>query len=195
MIDLTPLEVRRKKGDFRGALRGYHRALVDDFLDLVAERMEQLVKENLTLAERAKRLDEQLSEFRERERALTEALVSAQELREEAKRQAAKAAELSRREAEAEAARIRAGAFDAIQQEEETLRRIRARRAQLIQGYRSFLERELAELSVIEETLELRSVKPGQGGRKPGAAAVQAPAAQPSESEVEALLSKLDEEA
>jgi DivIVA domain-containing protein len=40
MIDLTPLEVRQKKGDFRRAVRGYDPELVNDFLDLVADRRE-----------------------------------------------------------------------------------------------------------------------------------------------------------
>ena len=108
MIDLTPLEVRKKREDFRRALRGYEPADVDNFLELVADRLEQLVKENLTLAERVARLEAEVGEYRERERALTDALVTAQEMREELRRQAAKDAELLRREAEAEAARLRA---------------------------------------------------------------------------------------
>ena len=52
MIDLTPLEVRKKKGDFRRGFRGYDAELVNDFLDLVADRMEELVRENMSLAER-----------------------------------------------------------------------------------------------------------------------------------------------
>ena len=99
MIDLTPLEVRQKKGDFRRAMRGYEPALVDDFLDLVAERLEDLVRENRTMHDELVRLREQLTEFKERERALTEALVTAQEMREELRRQAEKDADLVRREA------------------------------------------------------------------------------------------------
>ena len=62
MIDLTPLEVRQKKGDFRRAMRGYEPALVDDFLDLVAERLEDLVRENRTMHDELVRLREQLTE-------------------------------------------------------------------------------------------------------------------------------------
>ena len=36
MIDLTPLDVRKKKGDFTRTLRGYDTPTVDQFLDLVA---------------------------------------------------------------------------------------------------------------------------------------------------------------
>ena len=52
MIDLTPLDVRKKKGDFSRALRGYETAMVDEFLELAAERMEELVRENASLRER-----------------------------------------------------------------------------------------------------------------------------------------------
>jgi DivIVA domain-containing protein len=65
---LTPLEVRKKKGDFRRIMRGYDPGLVDDFLDLVADRLEELVRENLSLAERVARQDQQVAEYRERER-------------------------------------------------------------------------------------------------------------------------------
>ena len=53
MIELTPLDVRKKRGDFAKALRGYEAQEVDVFLELVAERMEALVKENLQLRERS----------------------------------------------------------------------------------------------------------------------------------------------
>ena len=61
MIDLTPLDVRKKRGDFGRGVRGYNPQEVDGFLELVAERLEELVKENITLRERAERLAEQVS--------------------------------------------------------------------------------------------------------------------------------------
>ena len=61
MIDLTPLDVRKKRGDFGKALRGYDAEEVDAFLELVSERMEELVKENLQLSERTERLTEILN--------------------------------------------------------------------------------------------------------------------------------------
>jgi hypothetical protein len=74
-------------------MRGYDPALVDDFLDLVADRLDELVRENLALSERVGRQDQQVAEYRERERALTEALVTAQEMREEMRRQTSREAE------------------------------------------------------------------------------------------------------
>ena len=88
MIDLTPLDVRKKKGDFGKAMRGYEVQQVDSFLDLVAERMEELVIETMTLRERTALLQAQVDSQSGRERAVQEALVTAQSLRDQIKDQA-----------------------------------------------------------------------------------------------------------
>lgn len=175
MMDLTPLEVRKKKGDFKRQMRGYDPALVDDFLDLVADRLEQLVRENMNVGERIARLESQVTEYRDREKALTEALVSAQQMREEIRKQVEKEAQLARREAEADAENIRVSAVQAREREEEAIRRLRARQAQLVQSYRGFLERELAELGVMAETLEVtRNSAPAATGARPAAKSARA---------------------
>ena len=168
MIDLTPLEVRKKKGDFRRAMRGYDPQAVDDFLDLVADRLEQLVRDNASMNERLARVEDQVSDYRERERALTEALVTAQEMREEMRKQIDREVELKRREAEADADSIRSEAAQIREREEESIRRLRARQTQFVQSYRSFLERELSELAVMVESLDLnRTPTPSAPARKP----------------------------
>lgn len=159
MIDLTPLEVRKKKGDFKRTMRGYEPGLVDDFLELVADRMEDLVRENLAHADRLRQLEQQLRDYKERERALTDALVSAQELREEMREQAVREAELARRDAEQDAERIRAEATRQLETEELNLRRLRTRQAQFVQNYRAMLERELEELDVGAEALAYRTAE------------------------------------
>src|SRR5688500_11902214 len=83
MTALTPLAVRKKKGDFKRAMRGYDPGTGDDFIELVADRLEELVRANLSHTDRLRQLEQQVRDYQERERALTEALVSAQELREE----------------------------------------------------------------------------------------------------------------
>lgn len=154
MIDLTPLDVRQKKADFPRGLRGYDPGHVEDFLNLVADRLEALVKENRRLAEEVATLRSSAGEYKDREKALTEALVSAQQMREEVREQSAKEADLLRREAVQDARRLRNDALIAIEKEEETLRRLRARQRQLVEGYRGMLERELRELAVVAESLD-----------------------------------------
>ena len=167
MIDLTPLEVRKKKGDFRRGMRGYDPQSVDDFLDLIADRLEQLVRENASLSDRVRRSEEQVNDYRERERALTEALVTAQEMREQMRQQIEKEVELKRREAEADADSIRAQAEQVREREEESIRRLRARQSQFVQSYRVFLERELSELSVMTESLDLGRATESTPPRRP----------------------------
>lgn len=155
MIDLTPLEVRKKKGDFRKAMRGYEPQAVDDFIDLVADRLEQIVRDNAALNERMRSTETQISDYRERERALTEALVTAQEMREEMRRQMEREVELKMREVEADVESMRSTAAHMREREEENVRRLRARQTQFVQSYRAFLERELAEIGVMAQTLDL----------------------------------------
>lgn len=154
MIDLTPLEVRKKKGDFRRQLRGYDPGQVDDFLDVVADRLEQLVRENMSATERLTRLEQQVTEFRDRERAMTEALVTAQQMREQMQTQVVKEVEFAKRQAVQDADRIRAEAVQEAEREEENLARLRQRQRQLLHSFRSFLERELSELVVFSKALE-----------------------------------------
>jgi DivIVA domain-containing protein len=107
MIDLTPLDVRKKKRDFTKAIRGYEPQEVDQFLDTVAERLEEVVKLNLSLRERVELLSEKLSGQEGRERAVQEALISAQSLKQTIEDQTKREAELLRRESETAAEGLR----------------------------------------------------------------------------------------
>src|SRR5688572_17394129 len=89
---LTPLDVRRY--EFGNALRGYDRERVDQFREQVAAELERLGRINADLEAKARGFHEQLKSFRERDKALNEALVSAQQLRAEMKGQAEKESEL-----------------------------------------------------------------------------------------------------
>ena len=167
MIDLTPLEVRQKKGDFRRAVRGYDAELVNDFLDLVADRMEELVKQNMGLRDSVESMEGELEEYRKKQGALSDALMTAQKLREDARSHAEKEGELLVREARLAAETARQDGARALLREEDALRQVRARRAQLVQSFRRLLERELSELEAVEETLELERPQPSRRPRVP----------------------------
>jgi cell division initiation protein len=113
MIELTPLDVRNKRGDFRRGLRGYEPQEVDAFLESVADRMDVLVREVMALRERANELKTRVERQDARETAVQEALVSAQSLREEIRAQAQREAELVLRAAEQEGDRKRAEVAEA----------------------------------------------------------------------------------
>jgi DivIVA domain-containing protein len=151
MIDLTPLDVRKKKGDFRKGLRGYEVEEVDAFLDLVAERLEQLVRENGTLRDKCGALTDSVEHFRGREAAMNEALVSAQQLREEIRAQTEREAELLIREARAEGDRLITQAKQDVEREMDLFDRLRAKRDRFLRAYRAFLEGQIDEITQEEE--------------------------------------------
>lgn len=151
MIDLTPLDVKKKKGDFRRSVRGYDPAAVDDFLDTVSARMEELVRESVMAAARMESMTESIGSYRERERAMNEALVSAQQLREEMREQATREADLVLREARAEAERIVGEARRQATAAAEALRRIQGQRVRFLRLFRHLVERQLQEIEAEED--------------------------------------------
>lgn len=153
-MDLTPLDVRKKKDDLRRTVRGYDPGQVDSFLDLVADRLEAVVQEEVRLKEQVTLLRERLGGFEERERALNEALIAAQELREEARLQAEKQAGLRIQEADQQADKLVSEARRSAEDSERALADLHARRASYLRGMRSLLDRFLAEVSYEEARLE-----------------------------------------
>ncbi len=158
MIDLTPLDVRKKRGDFAKALRGYDAEEVDVFLELVSERMEELVKEILQLSERTERLTEQVSAQEGRENAVQEALVTAQSLREDVKQQAIREAELTRREAQAAIDQTVAEAERMLNERKQALGDLERHRLRFLKSFRTLLERELDTVEVEEGRTPLEDV-------------------------------------
>ncbi len=154
MIDeafhLTPLDVRRY--DFGRALRGYSPARVDQFRDQVAEEMERLTRINQDLDAKARSFHEQLRHFREKDKAMNEALVSAQQLRGELKEQAEREAQLVIREAEQEAEKMREQARAEIRRMEEELDSLdRSRRTYLAQ-MRTLIARQMSEVEASDSS-------------------------------------------
>lgn len=101
---LTPLDIQQKQ--FTRRLRGVDPQEVRQFLELASDEYEELVRETIELKEEVRSRDAQLAETRDRERALQDALVSAQRLAHEMKEQARKEAEIVLAEAELQAERI-----------------------------------------------------------------------------------------
>ncbi|HSM59387.1 MAG TPA: DivIVA domain-containing protein [Longimicrobiales bacterium] len=181
MIDLTPLDVRNKRGDFKKAMRGYDPQEVDIFLELAAERLEAMVRENIQIKERAETLSRQVQSQSGRERAVQEALVTAQELRADIRAQAQKEAELILQEANATArqkvseaeteAKARLRELEArLEQARAALADMERRRGRFLKTYRQLLERELDVVEVEQgrAPLEDRAIDLDLAGTRPG---------------------------
>ena len=127
---LTPLDVRRM--EFPKGLRGYDAARVDDFREQVAEELERLTRANQELESNVRSLTEQLRGFRDRDKALNEALVSAQQLRSESREQSEREAQLILREARSEADRIvQVAQMDAMRSSDQIALLARMRRGEV----------------------------------------------------------------
>jgi DivIVA domain-containing protein len=147
-FQVTPQDVRTQ--DFARAVRGYDRAQVDEFKLRMAEEIDRLTRARIQAEERLKSAQDQLRAYRERERALNEALVAAQQLRADTKTQAEQEAKIVVREAQAEGARFvdRAKLDEQLVRErtEEAIRQFNA----YVAGFRLLLERQLAEVDGLQ---------------------------------------------
>ena len=148
MIDLTPLDVRKKRGDFGKGLRGYDPPEVDGFLELVAERMEELVKENLAFRGKVEQLREKVVIQEGREQAVQNALVTAQELSQDVKKQARREAKLLEREARGRIEGMILKSEKLLTEHHTALLELERQRERFLKGFRTFLERELDTVEV-----------------------------------------------
>ncbi|HJR15367.1 MAG TPA: DivIVA domain-containing protein [Gemmatimonadales bacterium] len=145
---LTPLDVRSQ--EFQRAFRGYDSGQVDEFKLAVSDELERLLRDRAQHEERLRSAQEQLRAFRDRERAMNEALVAAQQLRVDSRAQAEREAELVLREASTEAERI----LERARQEEALVRERAAGAARQFTAYvasfRALLERHLGEVDGLQ---------------------------------------------
>ncbi len=188
MIDLTPLDVRNKRGDFKKLMRGYDPQEVDVFLEIVAERLEMLTRENMALKERSSALQSQVNSQNDREQAVQAALVTAQELRADIRAQAQREAENLVKSAETEGRRLGAEAeaeartklrdaerqFDKLEDAIEMLER---RRARFLKEFGQLLQREMDVVAVEEarQPMEDRTIDLDLGARRTDEAKPQPP--------------------
>ena len=179
MIDLTPLDVRNKRGDFKKLMRGYDPQEVDVFLEIVAERLEALTRENIALRERTNTLQIQVTSQTDREQAVQAALVTAQELRAEIRAQAQREAETIIKEAETEARRMGAeseaeartklrGSERQLDKLTDAVDPLDRQRTRFLREFRQLLHSELDVVSVEEgrQPLEERTIDLDLGARK-----------------------------
>lgn len=165
-MDLTARDVNGKQ--FHDAWRGYNQAEVDDFLDKVAEALDNALRERETFRRRASELEQAVSTSRDTEEMLKKTLVTAQQAAEEAIAKAKAKAEQLVTEAEERATRANEEARRRIQTIEEEVRqknadaerrhaakereydaaieKLRSIEAEIKQRLRAFLEQQMGAL-------------------------------------------------
>lgn len=155
---LTSHDVRAQ--EFQRVMRGYDPSQVDEFKQRMAEEIDRLVRDRVQLDERVKGMSEQLRSYRDRERAMNDALVSAQQLRNDSQTQVDREREIALRDATTQSERI---LLEARTEAERLLQQARTEEQRLthgnelarrqlqtyLAGYRQMLERQLQELAVL----------------------------------------------
>ena len=171
---LTPLDVRRY--DFGHKLRGYDPERVEQFRTQVAEELERLARQSLELDAKAKGFHEQLRAFRERDKALNDALVSAQQLRGEIREQSEREAQLILREARGEAERYLEGSRSEIRHLQAHIAELERARRNYLAQLRVMAERQLADIMAAEQVPAPPVPAPPAAAVAPQVGAVLAPA-------------------
>ncbi len=157
-FQLSAHDVRHQ--EFGRAMRGYDQSQVDDFKERIAQELDRLWRDRGQINDRLQSMMEQLKVFRDRERAMNDALIAAQQLRADVQSQADKEADLILQRARAQADQTLLEAQNAAhriaEQAQADERRlhyssetVRRQFSAYIMSYRRLLERELDELDVL----------------------------------------------
>jgi len=137
-MKLTALEIKQQT--FEKSLRGYDKAEVQAFLNLMSNEWEHLVSKNRELEQRIEELEEKLKHYERVEEALHETLQTAKESAEHKLSGARKDARNKIEKAEMEAESIVREAIQQRQQIRQSILRLLDRRKEIIGGIRSYLE-------------------------------------------------------
>jgi len=147
---ITPIEIQQHQ--FKTRLFGYDTSAVDHFLEMLADELESLTKQNHELKESLARNQAALEHLRSREKALQDTLMTAQQVTEDLKNNARKEAEVVLADAHIEGERIlRASNMQRMQ----TLNEIQDLKRQKIAfecGFRALVEShlKLLEMDVLQ---------------------------------------------
>ena len=123
---LTPLEIQKHRFSRKG--KGLDPVEVGSFLDIAAEDLEALARENAALKGRIRELEEENAEHRQRERILKETLVSAQRASEDIRGAAQSKAELIVKEAEDSSERLTHNALQRAAEIEKAIHELKLHR-------------------------------------------------------------------
>lgn len=160
-MTISPLDVRNQV--FKRTLRGFDVDEVRMFLDAVADRMEEMLKNAEALERDNAILREKADSFAEIESTLRETMVTAQRISDEAKVHAQREADSIIKEAEVEAKRRMSEASGKVEEMARARDSARNETAAFVAKIRSLLEAQLTFLGSIEGEIRRESAPQGDG--------------------------------
>jgi cell division initiation protein len=154
MQSLTPLEIQKQQ--FSRVLKGYNADEVRAYLSLVAEEIENLLRDVDRLTRENAMLREDLDDHSQRERILKDTLLSAQKVSEEVKANARKEAELIVKDAELLAERVVGQAMSRLADIERTIQDLKLERVSARNKLQATLDtmQQLLSLDAEQESTE-----------------------------------------
>lgn len=148
-MHITPLDIQQKR--FRAAWRGLDKAEVDAFLNLVASELEKLTSELNALREDQRRQKRLIDEYREREQALKETMITAQRVTEEITQNAKKEADIIIGRAELEAEKLLENAQERLTELLGDIGELKRQRAQFLGQLKGVVETHQKLIRVAED--------------------------------------------
>jgi cell division initiation protein len=148
---ITPLEIR--KHPFRSAFKGFDRDQVNSFLNMVADEVETLIRQNNELATQLKSNEQKLEHYTRIEKTLNETLITAQRATDEGRVNAQKEAELILKDAQIRASRHEDEVRRRVDGIEAELVALRNQRDSFLARFKAMLRTQLDLLTTISEDL------------------------------------------
>jgi len=137
-MKMTPLDIQQQQ--FRVRFRGFDMVEVDNFLDLLANEFEELLKENSQIREEDRRKLERINQLEAGEKELRDTLVAVQRITEEMKNNVRKEGELIIEEAKLNARKILEAAQAQALQMEAEINQLKRQRAEFEASLRATVE-------------------------------------------------------
>lgn len=157
-MKLTPIEIKNQ--EFKRSMRGYDIVEVDTFIELVADKYQELLEENERLAKQNIILDTELNNIKDVERTLKATLKNVQENSQISKENSAKEAGLIKKEAELAAAQLLEKTRLQVHRMREEVVNLHNQKHSFISRLRHLLSSQMELLEVLEtDDLNIRKLK------------------------------------
>ena len=148
-MSIPPLDIQQR--NFRAAWRGLDRAEVDAFLNLVANEFETLTREVNELREERRHQARMLDEYRAREKAIQDTMVTAQRVTEEITENAKKEADIITGRAELEAEKLVDAAQERLTDVLSDIAEAKRQRAQFIAQLKGVVDTHQRLIAIADE--------------------------------------------
>lgn len=157
-MKLTPIEIKNQ--EFKKGMRGYDTVEVETFIELIADKYQELLNENEQLLKRNLIMESELANIKDVERTLKQTLQNVQENSQVSKENSQKEAGLLIKEAELAAAQIRETSRMQVLKMKEELVTLQNQKHSFISRLRHVLASQMELLEVLKtDDIDLSQLK------------------------------------